>query len=273
MNTRPTGKAATPLPDDDRGQRRDTHRMRFHHHGELAGQAMVTLPKDASHHLMKVMRAAAGAEVELFNGDGCTYLAVIDTGSTAREARLVITARHPANGESPLDIHLVQAISRGDRMDSALRQATELGVAAIAPIYSEHAIPALDAKRAGKKREHWQAIARSASEQSGRNRVPELAPPQHFSTWLDDFRASSRTCLPLMLVPGARLALTRAASAAANHPIILLIGPESGFSTAEIRAANAAGIRSVSLGPRVLRTESAAPAALAALQATCGDFS
>jgi 16S rRNA (uracil1498-N3)-methyltransferase len=170
--------------------------------------------------------------------------------------------------ESPLDITLLQGVARGERMDLIVQKATELGISRIVPVLAERSVVRLDARQGGRKREHWQAIAVSACEQCGRNRVPELSEPRGLGDALAVLPAAARC---LLSVEGD----TTLAAFAANsrgQPIVVLIGPEGGLAPNEERYALANGFVACRLGPRILRTETAGLAALAALQAIAGDL-
>lgn len=224
------------------------------------------MSKDASRHLSSVLRAQTGDRVCLFDGDGHDYLASVV--SAGRTAHLWIDERHDNPRESTLRITLIQGISRGDRMDATVRQAVELGVSRIAPVQSRHSMAKLDAERARKRQTHWQSIMISACEQSGRSVVPILDPIEPLGRWLD--RHGSDDGDRFVLVPDAPNAL--AIEPLASREVSVLIGPESGLDSAETSAALKAGFRPAHLGPRVLRTETAGPAALTLLQARHGDF-
>ena len=225
----------------------------------------LTLREDKRHHLVTVLRKRAGDALVLFNGSGAEYEATL-VRADRKQAEAELTARHCPARESPVDITLVQAIARGDRMDFALAKAVELGVARIEPVFSERGQVKLEGERLAKKQAHWQRVVESAAEQSGRLICPALA---------DVDSMSARLAAPI----GAEVGLTLAPDAAtglADMPrrasAALLIGPESGLSAAEIAQAEAAGWQGIRLGPRVLRTETAGMAALAALQSLWGDL-
>ena len=171
-------------------------------------------------------------------------------------------------GESPLKVHLVQGISRGERMDFVVQKATELGVKRITPLLTERGVVKLDDQRAKKRQQHWQKIAASACEQCGRVRLPLLDAPERLDAWLGNKPAHVES--DVILRPGATQSLS-----AIDMPvtkICILIGPEGGFTDAEYQLADAAGFVAVSMGPRVLRTETAAVAALTILQSRWGDL-
>ena len=232
------------------------------------------LDRTASHRLGEVLRVREGATVALFDGAGAERLArVVATG---RRVRLEVGADTAREVESPLAITLLQGVSRGDRMDATVRQATELGAAAVRPVTTRRVAVRLDEARAAKRLEHWRAVAVSACEQCGRTRLPEVLEPLALADALAAHAPGSD--LALQLDPGAPLglgaALGRAAAVPGRAPasIAVLIGPESGLDPEEIEAARAAGFEPVRFGPRVLRTETAGPAVVAVLQARFGDL-
>jgi 16S rRNA (uracil1498-N3)-methyltransferase len=237
---------------------------RFHLEAPLAPGAQLTLPPDAAHHASRVLRLREGDAVVLFNGDGGEYSARIVRLS--RDGVTVdVGAFDPVERESPLALTLVQGISAGDRMDLTIQKAVELGVAAIQPVLAERSVVRLKGERGDTRREHWRRVAASACEQCGRNRVPAIAG----AIEVGDYRAPERS-LKLLLSPGGAKKL-RSLAIAAENPVVLAAGPEAGFSPREEAAFFAAGFLPVQLGPRVLRTETAGPAALAALGALFGD--
>jgi len=212
-----------------------------------------------------VLRVVAGQTIVLFNGDGHDYVAeVVWPGK--KEISLCVISRLPAVMESGLKITVVQAISRGERMDQTLQKCTELGVAAFQPLFSERVEVRPRAEKLARRLEHWRGVVVSACEQSGRAVIPVVHAPLDFGDWLD----MSDTCRRLILVPGAETPL---AGVRLNGQVQLVVGSEGGFSDLELGLARSDGVEAVSLGPRVLRTETAAPAAVAVLQALAGDFS
>lgn len=239
---------------------------RFHCHTKLSPGASVRLPDSAAHHAYRVLRMQPGDAVTLFNGDGHDYPAeLVRVGRDEVSAK--ITGQAATDSESPLMVTLAQAISSGDRMDFTLQKAVELGVGAIQPLAAERSVVKLAGERAEKRREHWQNVVISACEQSGRAVVPTVAAPQQLLNWLGQ---PADFALKLMLSPTATHTLHDLPRPAG--PICLLIGCEGGFSPQETKAAANSGYTPVRLGARVLRTESAALAALAALQTLWGDF-
>lgn len=242
------------------------HVPRFYHPGKLATEALVKLQEDAAHHALHVLRMTPGDALILFNGEGGEYRGEIaEAGKRDVSVRLLAFAA--VERESPLDITLVQGISAADRMDYCVQKAVELGVRAIQPVMTEKAVVRLRGERADKKREHWQRIVIAACEQSGRTRIPRLGPVQTLSQWL---AARDQQRLAWLLDPDAAESL--ASQQAPNRPVDIVIGPESGFSQQEVDALKRAGCTPLLLGPRVLRTETAAPAVLAVMQSRWGDF-
>lgn len=238
---------------------------RFYVDTLLASGTTVELSAEAAHHALQVLRLKAGAPLRVFNGEGGEYDAVL-VHSTKRSAALAIQQFYDVERESSLRIELGQAVSRGDRMDFAVQKSTELGVSSISPLLSEHGIGRLDEKQRCKKQDHWQRIAVNACEQCGRNRIPPVRMPVPLNEWLSGVQASFK----LVLDPESDLAITRLPDP--GDGICIMIGAEGGFSADELAAAKQAGFVGARLGPRVLRTETAAAAALAALQTCWGDF-
>jgi 16S rRNA (uracil1498-N3)-methyltransferase len=238
---------------------------RFYHPAPHPGQT-VALPEEAAYHAGRVLRMKPGQPVELFDGLGFDYECVIirmDKGSIFVQVGEASASRR----ESGLAICLAQAISAGEKMDFTLQKAVELGVTAIQPLAAARSVVKLDAARAQKRTQHWQKVVTAACEQSGRAVVPEVQPVQPLLDWLG--RAAS-TGLRLLLSPAASQSLRDLAYE--QQPITLLIGPEGGLAPEEIAAAESCGFRPVRLGARVLRTETAALAAIAAMQTLWGDF-
>ncbi|MGD9020296.1 MAG: 16S rRNA (uracil(1498)-N(3))-methyltransferase [Lysobacterales bacterium] len=231
----------------------------------LAVGDSIALEQRVAHYLSRVLRLGGGDEITLFNGDGRDYPAVLRRDRRGDLCAGITGSVEPAS-ESPLAITLVQATGRGERMDHALQKATELGVARIQPLTSERVGVKLDSKKRGRRLEHWQGVVISACEQSGRATVPRVLPLIGLEKWLRE----GRPALRLVLDPQAVQPLS--AVEPADGSVAIVIGPEGGFSDREIEAMRAAGVKPVSLGPRVLRTETAGPAAIAVLQALAGDF-
>lgn len=231
----------------------------------LAVDSEVELSPEASHHLANVLRIKAGQNIVLFNGDGNEYTGVISSLSK-RHVNVYIDAQLSISVESTLPLHLGQGVSKGDRMEMVIQKAVELGVHEITPIVTERCNVKLNAERWHKKQQQWQKIIIAACEQSGRNKVPQLHPPLDLSAWLQQ----STECLRLMLDPHAEQRMQQVA--VPPRGVRLLIGPEGGFSTNECYTAEQAGYQTVRFGPRVLRTETAALASIAVLQALYGDL-
>jgi len=218
---------------------------------------------------VRVLRLKAGDAVVLFNGDGAEYTAIISEAGRDRLA-LDVTGRTAVDRESPLAVTLAQAVSGGERMDYTVQKAVELGAAAIQPLTAERSVVRLQGERAAKRAEHWQAVVVASCEQCGRNRLPQVLPLLAFDAYLAGQAARRDGALRLMLSPRSARGLRdldRPAGA-----IVVLAGPEGGFSPQEERAAEQAGFLPARLGPRVLRTETAAVAALAVIQTLWGDF-
>jgi len=246
--------------------------IRVHVPGALAAGQEVSLPAQAAAHVSKVLRLRPGAELTVFDGRGGEWDAILGP-SSGKAVTVRLGAHHAIERESPLHVTLLQALARGEKMDWVLQKATELGVARLVPVATERSVVQLDGERAGRRLEHWQGIVASACEQCGRNRLPEVLPPQSLAAACD-LAATSPASVRLVLAPGATASLAAAASAAeaGASDIALLVGPEGGLSEAELRVAAQAGFVAVAMGPRVLRTETAAIAALAVLQLAAGDF-
>lgn len=223
---------------------------------------------ERARYIGRVLRLRVGDQLTVFNGHGGEFRATIENLSK-NAVVLLIGNQFDTDTESPLKIHLVQAISRGERMDFVVQKATELGVKRISPVLTEYGVVKFDAARAAKRRDHWQGVAQSACEQSGRTRPPLIDPPMDLNAWFGATTKDSDT--DLILSPHAGTALVSLPAPATK--VCLLIGPEGGFSDKEYDDANAAGFIAVALGPRVLRTETAALAALAVVQSHWGDFS
>jgi 16S rRNA (uracil1498-N3)-methyltransferase len=233
----------------------------------LFNGADIVLEGDRARYLGRVLRLRIGDEITVFDGTGPQWSASV-TGMTKSTASLRIGESHDAATESSLKIHLVQGISRGERMDYVVQKATELGVKRITPVLTEYGVVKLDDERAAKRREHWESVAASACEQSGRTRLPLIDAPLPLRNWFGEKPADADT--DLILRPGAARPLS--AVDAPQTKVCILIGPEGGFSQTEYEDAEVAGFEAVSLGPRVLRTETAAAAALAVMQAAWGDL-
>lgn len=232
--------------------------------GPLASGAIVDLPEQAARHVIQVLRLRLGADLILFDGAGGEYHGTLRSVDR-RGAAVELGERIARELESPLTIVLGQGISRGERMDYAIQKAVELGAHRIAPLTTERTVVNLDAERRERRFSHWQGVVQSACEQCGRNRLPVLDTPQPLAAWLDSCGEGLKLVLDASGSEGLR-GLPRP-----SGPVFLVIGPEGGLSGAEIAQAQQAGFTSVRLGPRILRTETAGVAVLAALQVMWGD--
>ena len=224
----------------------------------------VVLENGAAHYLCRVLRVSPGQAVILFNGDGYDCEAEVRRPGR-REIALRVKTRSPGLPEPGLAITVAQALSRSERMDQTLQKCTELGAAAFQPLVSERAEVRLEGDKLQRRLEHWRGVVISACEQCGRSRVPEVAAPLTLAEWLGQRTSGPR----LVLDPAAEAPLSRQPLA---DRVTLVVGPEGGFSDAEIGGMRANGVQAVTLGPRILRTETAAPAAVAVLQAFAGDL-
>ena len=224
------------------------------------------LPAAQAHYLERVLRLAPGDAVTAFDGEGCEYDAELVRGRRGALA-LRLRAGRAVDREASVAVTLAQGISSGERMDYTVQKAVELGVTAIQPLSTERSVVRLSAERAAKRVAHWHGIAVAACEQSGRNHVPEVYPVSSVTSWLARVPSDA---LRLTLSPDAASTLREIDRP--GGPIVLLVGPEGGLSPRERDDARVAGFSGLRLGPRVLRTETAALAALAAMQALWGDF-
>jgi 16S rRNA (uracil1498-N3)-methyltransferase len=233
---------------------------------ELQRDVVVELPAAAAEHAVRVLRLGPGDAVTLFNGDGNDYAAELrEVGKRQATARVIQT--RAVDNESPLKLTLAQAIARGEKMDWIVQKATELGVQRIVPLHTERSEVRLDTRRAEKRLAHWRTVAISACEQCGRARVPHIDPPQTLVQWLGNLTGDGEVRLSLLPDAGRRAReLDRSV-----HGAVLAVGPEGGWGPRDLAALEAARFAGLRLGPRVLRTETAGLAALAALQAVHGD--
>jgi 16S rRNA (uracil1498-N3)-methyltransferase len=230
---------------------------------ELAGQT-IELHESAAHHAVRVLRVAVGDALTLFDGAGGEYAATLvradKRGAAARIDRFL-----PVERESQLAVTLAQGIAANDAMDHAVRKATELGVTSIQPLITARSAPLPSGERGDKRLAHWRQVAIAACEQCGRNRIPEVSMPQPLGVWLDTWNGSG-----IVFVPDAERSVMTLAQPPA--PLALLVGPEGGFDAREMAAARAKTFHAARLGPRVLRTETAAVAGLSVLQSRWGDW-
>lgn len=243
----------------------------------LTPGAVVELPRETASHLAKVLRARSGDSLILFGGDGREYPGAVES---VRGSRVTASVGDGAevDRESPLAITLVQCVPRGDRMDFVVQKATELGVTRIVPVLSQRSVVRLDAAQAESKAAHWRAVVVNACEQCGRNRLPAIAAPVPLIEYLGSSAAAGAGA-PAAGAPAARFVLEPDLEAAAAPAaletaahIAVAVGPEGGFGDEELEAFRIAGFRKLWLGPRILRTETAAIAALTWLQTRFGDM-
>lgn len=232
----------------------------------LRSGTRIALPDANANHLARVLRLREGDACVLFNGDGNDYDARIEAISK-REVVVELRGSRAVDTESPLHVTLLQGIARGEKMDLILQKATELGVAAVIPVVAERTEVKLDAERAEKRVAHWRSVIASACEQSGRARLPALAAPTALS---DAARGLEGDAVRLTLDPTGEVSL--ATVQIAKGAVVVAIGPEGGWSPRDREILSAAGFIGLRLGPRILRTETAGLAAIAALQSRFGDL-
>jgi 16S rRNA (uracil1498-N3)-methyltransferase len=242
---------------------------RFYCPMPLAEGACAELPEGAARHAVKALRLRVGDALSLFDGVAGEHAARIISIERERVS-VEVLARHDVARESPLDITLVQALQSGEKMDMTVQKGVELGVARIVPVVSRRSVVRLEGERALRRVEHWRAVVVSACEQCGRNRLPEITPLQGLERWLAQPAAPG--VVRLMLAPGAQHTLGTLPPPLPGARIELLIGAEGGLAPEEMLAAELAGFVGIRLGPRILRTETAGLAALAAMQCLWGDF-
>jgi len=242
---------------------------RFYCNFPLAGHPLLELPEAAGHHAMRVLRLKSGDDVTLFDGRGGEFLArIVETG---RAVRVEVIEWRDVEREASFTVTLAQALPAGDKMDWVVQKAVELGVAHIVPLAAARSVVRLAGERATRRVQHWQSVAVAACEQCGRNRVPQIAPIFDLRQWLSQ-RTQAQDEVSLLLSPQATSRLGERVAEGRVAGATLLIGPEGGWTEDEEAAALAYGFQPVSLGPRVLRTETAGLAALAALAALRGDI-
>lgn len=237
---------------------------RVYHDRELQSGETVSLDTAAANHIARVLRLRTGSALTLFNGRGGEYAATL-TSLSKWEVVVEVGPFRDRDVESPLEIILVQGISRGERMDYTVQKAVELGVTRIIPVITERTAVKLDSSRWEKKLRHWQGVIISACEQCGRNRLPELSPIMPLHEYLEHCGSG----LKLLLDPRATTGIS---NLAVQSDVTLLIGPEGGLSHKEQEAAAQARFKGIRFGPRILRTETAAIAAVSILQSMAGDI-
>jgi 16S rRNA (uracil1498-N3)-methyltransferase len=239
---------------------------RIHTDQPLQPGRMLGIEGQAALHVIQVLRLRSGAEVRVFDGRGTEYAATLASIGRGR-ITVQLGALVPGPAEPALDIMLAQGIARHDRMDLILQKAVELGVNAIQPLWMQRSQSHLRGERLEKRRQHWQGVIISACEQCGRNTLPVLRPAAGYADWLAQDSAAARK---LLLQPGSPHTLPTLPHP--DGPILLLVGPEGGLTALEQAAAQSAGFTGVRLGQRILRTETAALAALAGMQVLWGDY-
>lgn len=232
----------------------------------LAAGIVVTLPEAVAHHALKVLRLREGDDLVLFDGLGGEYAATLT--ETGRRVRVRLHEWHDIDREAPLNVTLAQCLPSGDKMDWVVQKAVELGVASVQPLASKRSVVRLSGDRALRRAEHWAQVAMAACEQSGRNRPPQFHPLSNLLSWLAQPVPEGELRLFLSPHEGVRLACLPRPSAG----LTLLVGPEGGFDAEEEATVRSVGFQPVNLGPRVLRTETAGLAALAAVMTLWGDF-
>lgn len=238
---------------------------RFYCREPLSPGAHIDLPEPVARHAVRVLRLPPGAAIVLFDGRGGEYEARIERIERDRVVA-ALGAWRDVERESGLAVTLIQAVQAGEKMDYTVQKAVELGVSHIVPVDSRRSVTRLTGERAARRVAHWQGVAAAACEQCGRNQVPQLAPLERLENWL---ARPANGALRLILAPDAEQALVDLPPVS---NVQILIGAEGGLDPQEIVAAQQVGFRAVRMGPRILRTETAGLAALAAMQALWGDF-
>ena len=242
---------------------------RFHVRPESVTGGRVTFDAEETHHLARVLRLRAGALVHTVDGQG-QELAVRLTRVGPREAEGEIVSRGVRRAESPLDLTLVQGIPKGEKLESIIRMATELGVARVVPVIAARSVPRAEAGRISARMLRWQRVAKEAAKQSGRAVIPEVTPPLTLGEWISAPRRPGGLILCLW-----EEAETKAAALLPDGPVehaTLVVGPEGGLSGDEVLSLRSAGAVVGGLGPRILRADTAGPVGLALLQFRYGDL-
>jgi len=240
---------------------------RFYCPPPLPHNTQCELPPEAAHHASRVLRMRVGDAVQIFDGIGNVIDATIHT-IQGKHVHLGNLQTSISQGEHPLKIVLAQAMCSSEKMDWIMQKAVELGASEIWPIQTQRSVAKLTSARAEKRAEHWRQVAISACEQCGRNTLPLIQPPQELHAWLHEMKTDSGQ--KLILLPGG--ATTLRTQAMPQPRVTLLIGPEGGFTQDESNIAQQIGFAPVLLGPRILRTETAAIAGITAIQTLWGDF-
>lgn len=239
--------------------------IRIYQPGHYEIGQTIALSDAAAQHVGLVLRLNIGAKIILFRGDNYEYQAILSSVQK-KKIQVTIESMTMTNRESPRQIHLAQSLAKGDKMEWIIQKAVELGIASITPLLTERSVVRLDAQRLEKKHQQWQAIAISACEQSGRNQIPMIYPACSFEQYLNHSTATYQW----LLSPEAQASWPSISEKSAE--LAILIGPEGGFSPEELRYAQEHQVHSIRLGPRILRTETAAVTAIAILQNLYGDL-
>lgn len=241
-------------------------RPRFYSPLPLRAGSRHALPETVATHVTRVLRLTAGDPITLFDGSGSDFEATIETARRT-EVTVTVGAGVAVDRESPLQVLLLQGVSRGARMDTVMQKATELGVHGIQPVFSARSVVRLDPERGENRLQHWQRVVISACEQCGRSRIPEVHPPLDLA---DAVAALPREMARLQLDPAGEASLDQLLGDATR--VALAVGPEGGFTPEERALLGRAGFGALRLGPRILRTETAPLAALGILQFARGDL-
>ncbi|MGB0847348.1 MAG: 16S rRNA (uracil(1498)-N(3))-methyltransferase [Thiolinea sp.] len=244
---------------------------RFYLPQPITPDSELTLPAELFRHAIQVLRMKTGSALVLFNGEGGEYTAEITT-VTRRIAKVNILNFDPVNRESTLNVTLVQSIIKPDKMDFAIQKSVELGISTIQPVISQRSVVRPGRDKLDKKQSHWQAVAINACEQSGRTSVPDVLMPMSLEQWLYDNQDSD--AVRILLMPGdhPRISELNPVKDSANTKFSVLIGPEGGFNTEEVQQCISSGVTTISMGPRILRAETAALAITTLLQQHYGDI-
>jgi len=243
---------------------------KFHVRPEAIEADRVVFDHDETHHLVRVLRLGPGELVRALDGKGTEYTVRLESVSP-KGAQGTILARSSLPTESPCAITLAQSVPKGEKMEWIVRAATELGVARVRPLLTERCVVRLEPGRGRERARRWQRVAKEAAKQCGRSVIPTVEPPSTLTEFLDQRPAAD---LALCLWEGEPLGL-REILEAIRIPIasaLLVVGPEGGLTSGEVAALRAAGFQSASLGPRILRAETAGPAAVSILQSRFGDL-
>jgi 16S rRNA (uracil1498-N3)-methyltransferase len=246
---------------------------RFYHHESISVGTTVVLDHDNSHHAAQVLRLKIGDQVTLFNGAGGEFSGELSQIKKL-QCQVQISCFHDIERESSLSIQLAQAVCANEKMDWVIQKAVELGVTHIQPLQTQRSVIRLSGERAEKRQNHWKRVIISACEQCGRNTIPQLLPLLMLTEWLEQKLKQPKPSgsHSLILSPTANLRLAQLTAPGDGECTTILVGPEGGFTVEESKAANLAEFSAIQLGKRILRTETAALAAIAAMQSHWGDY-